>query len=239
MTMHVRDGFRIETRAEGDEDPPLRFVIATEGRKADGIDLRMDALDLDRYRSNPVILPSHNYRADPIGRGDNVEVDGGKLLADAVFDLDDPDGAQKERKYRGGFLNAVSVGFDVHGLDEDTGIPERWELLEFSTVSVPLDADAVLESERIARAFAITEELREGKVLSGKNKKTIQQALEALQSLLDAASDETKGHQPGDGRVDDCAGEHDIYCIADPACRRHVAAAQASIDLRRRRLQLA
>lgn len=191
MTMHVRTGHRI-VRADEDDDSPLRFVIATEGRKADGIDLQMANLDLDRYRSNPVILPSHNYRAAPVGRGENVEVDGPRLLADAVFDMDDPDAATLDRKYRGGFMNAVSVGFDVHGLDEETGVPDSWELLEFSTVSVPLDADAVLESDRLARAFALTAELREGKVLSGKNKKVVEEALAALQSLLAAASDATK-----------------------------------------------
>lgn len=186
MTMHIRDAHIV--RQEGDEDGPLRFVIATEGRKADGIDLRMDRLDLDRYHRNPIVLPSHDYRAAPVGRGENVTVEDGRLMADAVFDLDDPAGAELDRKYRHGFMSAVSVGFDVRGVDDD-GVPDSWELLEFSTVSVPMDADAVLESERIARAFAITEELREGRVLSGRNRETVEQAMEALRSLLDAPSE--------------------------------------------------
>lgn len=224
MTMHVRTGHRIVTRADGDEgDGPLRFVIATEGRKADGIDLRMDRLDLGRYRSNPIILPSHNYRANPIGRGENVEIDGDKLLADAVFDLDDPEGALLDRKYRNGFMSAVSVGFDIHGLDDETGVPERWELLEFSTVSVPLDADAVLESDRLARAFALTEAIREGKVLSTKNKKIVQEAVAALTSLLEAASDASQSTTPDDSR-DDAPDDGPAEGV--------------SLELRRRRLQL-
>lgn len=211
--------YRIGTRVDSDDDQgPLRFVIATEGRKADGLDLRMDRLDLDRYRSNPVIQPQHDWRAWPIGRGENVEVRDGSLLADAVFDLDDPVGAEVDRKYRGRFLNAVSVGFDVHNLDEQTGMPERWELLEFSAVTIPLDADALVESGRMARALALTEELRAGKVLSSKNQTLVEEAIGALQSLLEAAkkadADEEQDDDPDDGRT------------------------AAGIDIRRRRLQL-
>ncbi len=134
-------------------DGPIRFVIATEGRKADGIDLRMDRLSLDRYLANPVVMYGHDYwgrESLPIGRAENVHVDGDRLLADAVFDLDDPFAAQVDRKYRGGYLNAVSVGFDLRGFDNATGVPDSWELLEFSAVPIPLDPDALVESGRAA-----------------------------------------------------------------------------------------
>lgn len=139
-------------RADGD-DAPLRFVIATEGRKADGIDLRMANADLARYEANPVVLALHDYGRLPVGRGENVAVEDDRLLADAVFDLDDPVGADLDRKYRGGFMSAVSVGFDLYDVGED-GVPARWELLEFSAVPIPLDSDALLDSGRQARALA-------------------------------------------------------------------------------------
>lgn len=137
-------------RADG--DGPIRFVAATEGKKADGIDLRMDRLSLDRFRANPVILYGHTYWGRdslPIGRSVGEEIDDDRLLIDVEFDRDDQFAAQVERKYRQRFLNAVSVGFDIRGLDQD-GVPDSWELLELSAVPVPLDPEALAESGRAA-----------------------------------------------------------------------------------------
>lgn len=186
-------------RAEDDEsgDKPLRFVVATEGRKADGLDLRMDNVDLDRFRANPRVFWMHDW-SESIGRGDNIEVADGRLLSDAIFDLDHPRGAQADRQYRGGFLDAVSVGFDLHDVD-DAGVPARWEPLEFSAVTVPLDADAVLDSGRQARAMVdALAGLRAGKTLSAANAALVEQAVAALSKLLEAAG----GEQSADPAVE-------------------------------------
>lgn len=184
-------------RASSD-DGPIPFVVATEGRKADGIDLRMDRLDLDRYRANPVIMYGHDYFGRdslPIGRAENVRTESGKLLADAVFDPGDEFAMTVDRKYRGGYLNAVSVGFDLRGLDIETGVPSSWEMLEFSAVPIPLDPDATADLGRevaLARAFA---ESREGKKLSKASQDAIAQAVEALSALL-GTQDDSDGETP-------------------------------------------
>lgn len=137
-------------RQSTDDDGPIRFVAATEGEKADGLDLQMDRLNLDRFRANPVVLYAHEYMgrdALPIGRAEDVFTDDGRLLADVVFDTDDDFAAEIDRKYRGGFLNGVSVGFDTGRVDED-GVPDWWEMMELSAVPVPLDPDALVESGR-------------------------------------------------------------------------------------------
>lgn len=211
MTIRYRVGHRIVDGRQ--DDDPLRFVIATEGRKADGIDLRMDRLDLTRYLDNPVVFNMHDWR-QVVGRGENVETDRDRLLANAIFDADDELGAEIDRKYRNGFLHAVSVGFDLHGVDDETGVPNRWELLEFSSVTMPLDPEALVESGRLARAFALTESLREGQPLSSDNQRLVQEAIASLQSLLEAA----KKAGPGS---DDRGGE------------------DSALALRRRRLWLA
>lgn len=216
MTIRYRVGHRIVDGRQ--DDDPLRFVIATEGRKADGIDLRMDRLDLTRYSDNPVVFNMHDWR-QVVGRGENVEVDSDRLLADAIFDTSDELGAEIDRKYRDGFLHAVSVGFDLHGVDDETGVPNRWELLEFSSVTMPLDPEALVESGRMARAFALTEALREGKVLSKGNQKLVEEAITALQSLLEAAQKADKDDDPDD----EPRGGED---------------ATPRLDVRRRRLQL-
>lgn len=144
-------------RAATTPDGPLRFVMATEGPKGDGIDLRMAGADLARFRSNPIVGYGHRYygRNDlPIGRADNTEVDGTRLLADVVFDTADDFAATVDRKYRDGFLNAVSIGFDVHEWEDDKsnysnpGVATKWELFELSAVPLPMDQGALVESGR-------------------------------------------------------------------------------------------
>lgn len=182
----------IAQRAEADTDGPIRFVVATEGRKADGLNLRMDGLNLDRFLANPVVMYGHDYwgrESLPIGRAENVRVDGESLVADTVFDMDDEFAARVDGKYRGGFLNAVSVGFDIHEMDDETGDVTGWEMIEYSAVPVPMDPDAVVESGRqraIAMASAIVDG-REGKVLSTANQSAVQDAIDALKSLMSAA----------------------------------------------------
>lgn len=148
-------------RGEGRASPddPLVFVAATEGLKRDGLDLRMEGLDLDRFQANPVVLWAHNYWSPPIGRATSVHVDGARLLIEVVFDRTDPFAAAVEGKYRSGFLNAVSIGFDPTRVTDaegnevpwyEGGVVEAWELWELSAVPVPADPQALVDSGRAA-----------------------------------------------------------------------------------------
>ncbi|MHC5035581.1 MAG: HK97 family phage prohead protease [Planctomycetota bacterium] len=139
------------TRAVADKDTldgdgPIRFTASTPGVKRDGLDLDTDAWRLDNYRKNPVVLWAHDYmgRTLPIGKAD-VFVEKDALLADVTFDREDEFARQVEGKYRRGFLNAVSVGWDT--VEEDN---ERyWDLLDLSSVPVPGDPDALIERQRV------------------------------------------------------------------------------------------
>jgi len=130
-------------RTSDDAVGPIRFTASTEGVKRDGKDLRAEDWNLDNYRRNPVVLWGHDYvgRNLPIGRA-NVQIDGTRLVADVTFDSEDDFARQIEGKYRRGFLNAVSVGWD------DVG--EYHELLDLSGVPVPADPDALMERQKRA-----------------------------------------------------------------------------------------
>lgn len=152
MTRRQHREFGHVLRADPDGDGPIRFVAATEGRKADGLDLRMDSVDLERFLANPVIGYGHDYfgrESLPIGRAEDTFVDGSRLLMDVIFDSRDDFAATVERKVRQGFISAMSVGFKVDGVDEH-GVPDSWELFESSVVPIPLDAKALAESPRAA-----------------------------------------------------------------------------------------
>lgn len=158
-------------RQQADGDGPLRIVAATEGRKADGLDLRMDNVRLERWRSNPVVLLEHfpmTVNADmlaSIGRADNIAVEGDALKADITFDTGSKLGAEIDRQYRAGFMHAFSIGFDTGDVDA-RGVPDWWEPVEVSAVPIPLDSDALVEDGRdqvvtMARAVLGDEDVAE------------------------------------------------------------------------------
>lgn len=150
-----------EAAAAGQPGDPIEFVAATEGVKGDGIDLRMSGARLDRYLANPVVGYNHSYWGRdglPIGRGEGTRIDGDKLRISVVFDQEDEFATKVERKYRNGFLNAVSIGFNVHAWQDGKGnywlggVAEQWELTELSCVPIPMDAEAVMQGGRSALA---------------------------------------------------------------------------------------
>lgn len=165
MTIHRAYG-HID-RASVREGGPLRVVMASEGRQGDGIDLRMSGAQLERFKRNPVLGYGHRYYGRenlPIGRvnPDSITVEGTRTLGDLEFDPADEFAQTVERKLRDGFLNAVSIGFEVTKWEGDKGdtwrggVAEEWELHELSVVPVPMDAAAVVESGRSATGLTVT-----------------------------------------------------------------------------------
>jgi len=135
----------------------------------------MRGAQLDRYRSNPVVLDSHNMRSalDVIGRA-TVKREGAQLVADVEFDEDEA-AERIWQKVQRGFLRAVSIGYtvdsesvrfigegetDTRGGDAIAGpatIVDRWELHEISVVPVPADRDALKRDLYAALAAERTE----------------------------------------------------------------------------------
>lgn len=124
-----------------------------EGVKADGLDLRMDRVLLDRWRSNPVVLLEHfpvtlgASMPAVIGRADRIATEAGALRADVTFDTGSDIGAEIDRQYRNRFLHAFSIGF-THGEVDRNGVPEWWQPVELSSVPVPMDDAALVEDGR-------------------------------------------------------------------------------------------
>lgn len=136
----------------GELGDPIWFIATTEGRKADGLDLQMDRLRLERFQTNPVIGYGHSYwgrESLPIGQAIDYEVAAPALRLQVQFDPEDDFAVKVERKVRAGFLRAMSVGFDAWDVDQE-GVPAAWELFESSIVPIPMDPDAVAEVSRAA-----------------------------------------------------------------------------------------
>ena len=149
MTTPKLRGYYDRAASEPDEGR-FSFVAGTGGVKRDGLDLDFEGMDVENYMRNPVFLWAHDYsgRTLPIGRVEKLRKSKRKMRVDVQFDLDDPFAAQVARKYDAGFLNAVSVGWDILKLDSNRVTAS--ELLDVSAVPVPGDPDALIERQRVA-----------------------------------------------------------------------------------------
>lgn len=148
--------FRAYRADQQPEGGPLRFIAATEAVARDGMIIDSTGWQLENYRANPVVLWAHDYTGHrpPIGRADiTVDSETGNLMADITFDSADSFAADVERKYRDGFMNAVSVGWNTiemspSGDGRSLGRVTKAELLDISAVPVPGDPGALIEREK-------------------------------------------------------------------------------------------
>ncbi|UVS81836.1 hypothetical protein [Actinokineospora sp. UTMC 2448] len=146
--------------ADGEE--PLTFVASTTNMNRKGFALRNEGWRLDNYNANPVVLWMHNPFTPPIGTGRALSKTSTIVLDGVRFDRDDELARMVESKYRRGFLNAVSVGWDFVR-EDGTAVLDWWrlrpeeirdelwyDLAEVSAVSVPGDPGALRKQSRSA-----------------------------------------------------------------------------------------
>lgn len=226
-------------RAAPEETPdgPLVFMASTPGTKRDGLDTAALPWRVDNYRLNPVVTWVHDFGGSrlPIGRGD-VEVlntPAGEFVRAAItFDRADPFASEVERKYKDGFLHAVSVSWD----DVDAaGAPVRaaggravaHELLEIAAVPVPGDPAALLEKRAtvlrsMARdlidAIAATEDETEATTTDGVDADA-EEATDEVTSTDDGETDEGEADGAGEDSEDEDTGDAvaaEMVALFDP-----------------------
>lgn len=151
----LRKGFVAEAKAVSDAERCIDFVISTESVDRMGDTIAVDGWKLANYRKNPVVLWAHDSKMMPVAKASNIRVEDGKLKARAEFMPREISGFADAvyRAFKAGFLNAVSVGFSPikYAFSEEDG--RTWgidfleqELLEFSCVPIPANAEALVEA---------------------------------------------------------------------------------------------
>lgn len=132
-----------------DEDArTIEHIISTGSEDRDGDTINPKGWILDEFLKNPVVLFGHRHDLPPIARAVKLKASekgletltlfppkGISPVSDTVFDLN-----------RLGFLRSWSVGFDpvTFTILEDGGMAfEEQKLLEYSSVPVPANPDAV------------------------------------------------------------------------------------------------
>lgn len=128
------------------QDGNIEAVVATESLDRDGEILSISGLDTKNYKNNPVVLWAHRYDQPPIGKAESIKKSDGKLVAKIKFAITESDFAKEVYAlYKGGFLNAFSIGFLPKEIDEN--IYTKSEMLEFSAVPVPANPQALMTAK--------------------------------------------------------------------------------------------
>lgn len=148
--------FSFEVKANEDSRV-IQFKGSTGDKDRMGEIIKPSGWKLNNYKRNPVFLGFHSYHEPPIGKAINVEKTNDALTFDIEF-ADAETYAFADtiyRLYKGGFMRAVSVGFiplkweDGDSKADDKGVRRTYleqELLELSAVSVPANANALMNA---------------------------------------------------------------------------------------------
>jgi HK97 family phage prohead protease len=143
--------------AEDVGDRRIKFTISTGDVDRENDRLRSDGWVLTAYRQNPVVMFAHDYTQLPVARAISIEEEDGSLVSTAEFATADmnPFADTVYRMIKGGFLNAVSVGFrpqKFKSTERDNGQQgfdfEEQELLEYSVVPIPANPHALVAASK-------------------------------------------------------------------------------------------
>lgn len=103
---------------------------------------------LENYLKNPVVALAHKYDGLSIAKTDELQVTDDGIVAKVTFPDKGvyPIADTVYELYKGGFMNAWSIGFiplEVEDLDGGGREFKKWELLEYSAVLVPDNPEAL------------------------------------------------------------------------------------------------
>ncbi len=154
----VRASFDTEIKTGDGDSRDMTFIISTSSVDRMGDTISVDGWKLDAYVKNPVVLWAHDSTSLPVGKAKSVWKGDDKKSLKAEVEFTPPGMARFNDTVfdmlKGGFLNATSVGFAPlkYAFVDDPN--RKWgidfieqELLEFSIVPVPANAEALIEGK--------------------------------------------------------------------------------------------
>lgn len=206
-------------KAEEIGERTVRFKISSEVVDRDGDILIASGCDYSNFMNNPVFLPFHKSDAFPLGKVVNIFIDGNAVFADVYFPkveelASDKENASEKAKlvdftyhcYKNGMLNAVSVGFiakEVENILDGEGYISgfkvlKWELLEFSAVSIPANQEAIAQAIKSFGADKAKLFLQiEKKDLPAEQGENKPDEAENVRALIKACNDRVKACEDG------------------------------------------
>ena len=160
----IFDSFEVK---ETKDDRTLQFIGSKEITDRDKEIVKVKGLDLKNYKTNPVVLWSHQYDQPPVAKATKVWKSGDELKFKVKFaEMEEYGFADTVYKlYKGGYMNAVSIGFipdwdsieypnkDGKSRSGAQRIFNKAELIELSLVPVGANPAALLSSKGITKAL--------------------------------------------------------------------------------------
>jgi HK97 family phage prohead protease len=127
------------------EDGILETVVTTGNLDRHGEKIVSMGVNTDTYMSNPVVLYGHDYQSLPIGKAISLEKRENSIIARFKLATEEYDFANTVSKLiKGGYLNAVSIGGIVKEWSKDFTEILKMDMVEFSVVPVPANAEATM-----------------------------------------------------------------------------------------------
>lgn len=151
----------IETKDLGEGE--IEAVVATGSIDRHGEKISIAGLNTTRYLKNPVVQWAHDYEKPPIGKATKLWVEGNQLMARVKFAVqENPFAKTIYDLIAGKFLNAVSIGFIPLEMDGNTYT--KSEMVEFSIVPVPANANALITARSLGIDTSLISTYTEDKV---------------------------------------------------------------------------
>lgn len=146
--------FIVTEKSFNDKDMTLTHYISTVTPDRFGDIINPYGMDAENFRKNPIVLFGHNHhtRGNVIGKNIALNVDDFGVKAITQF-ADTPAGKDLYILNKEGFLNAWSIGYipkktktqntTINNQSVSYNIIDEWELLEYSSVVIPANPDAL------------------------------------------------------------------------------------------------
>jgi uncharacterized protein len=159
----------------------------------------------------------------PIGKAIHLEEDNHGLFVKAKISQTE-EGKRAMTLIKDGVIDVLSIGFSTvkDEWDNEKGIRHIKEvkLYEFSPVTFAANDQAVITAAKsdnrlMSMLYRFNQELKAGKVLSGKNRALVEQAIQALQALLDAADESENNQKQGQGADEEKHAQEILKMIQD------------------------
>jgi HK97 family phage major capsid protein len=122
----------------------MEAIISSEALDRHGERIDMKGMDVKKYMKNPIMAAFHDYWKPSVGRTLKLtKMTDGKLVAKFEWAKDqNPEAKILYDLYKDGFQFAFSIGFMAFEIDGNTFT--KTEMLEFSPVLVPANAEALI-----------------------------------------------------------------------------------------------
>lgn len=128
------------------------FILHDESVNTYGFRMLTSGGNLEEFRKNPVMLLNHDDWKMPIGRWENIRIEGTQILADAVFDEADPRAVEVQQKVDTDFLRMASIGawaqetsdaYDLMLPGQTSPTVTKWTAREASIVTIGANHNAL------------------------------------------------------------------------------------------------